>query len=212
MKLAAPKVKICGITSIDDASLAVSAGADAIGLVFYEPSPRNINDLGLASEIAAEVGPFTQLVSLFVDAEPAFIERVLGNVAVNTIQFHGDESAAFCEQFARPYVKALRMKPGLDAALAAAEHPAARGVLLDTYVKGKPGGTGESFNWHRVPENLRNIVLAGGLNANNVGDAIQVVQPYAVDVSGGVEQSPGIKDPNKVRAFVRNAKLEQKSE
>lgn len=202
-----PKVKICGITSLADAQAAVSAGADAIGLVFYEPSSRHLNDLGLASEIATEVGPFTQVVSLFVDAAPSYIERVLATVAVNCIQFHGAERATDCEAFAHPYIKALRMKSGLDVVEAASEFVGARGILLDTYVKGSPGGTGESFNWQRVPGELKNVILAGGLNPSNVDEAVRVAKPYAVDVSGGVESSPGKKDSEKIKAFVERAKI-----
>lgn len=203
-----PRVKICGITSVEDAHAAIKAGADAIGLVFYKPSVRNVSDLGLAKEIALEAGPFTQIVGLFVDAEAHLVDKVRSIVPLNTLQFHGAENAQYCEKFDHPYIKALRMKPGFDVIEAAAEHVSARGVLLDTYVKGIPGGTGETFNWDLVPKELENVILAGGLTPDNVHQAVQAVQPYAVDVSGGVEQSPGKKDIEKVNAFIRQAKLE----
>lgn len=203
------KVKICGITSVEDAVFAVDAGADAIGMVFYPPSPRHMSDLGLANEIAQEVGPFSQVVSLFVDEHRDVIENVLNVVSVNCIQFHGRESAADCELYSHPYMKAIRMKSGLNVVEEASRYSSARGILLDTYVKGVPGGTGEAFNWDRVPKTLPNVVLAGGLTHDNVQNAIQVASPYAVDVSGGVEHAPGKKDLTKVAAFIRSAKLEQ---
>lgn len=202
------KVKICGIRSIADAESVASAGADAIGLVFYEPSPRHVPDLGLAAEIAMAVGPFTSVVGLFVDAEVAEVERILKTVPLNLLQFHGNENARYCEQYSHPYMKALRMKPGLDVLEVASEYSSARGILLDTYVKGVPGGTGERFNWAEVPPSLKNVVLAGGLTAENVAHAVKSVKPYAVDVSGGVESTPGKKDANKIRAFISEAKLE----
>lgn len=204
-----PKVKICGITSIDDAIFAVKAGADAIGMVFYPPSPRHISDLGLANEIAREVGPFCNVVALFVDEAEDVVEKVLSSVSLNCLQFHGNERAVECERYSHPYIKAIRMKPELSVIDVASEYSSARGILLDTYVKGVPGGTGEAFNWDRVPKTLKNVVLAGGLSHRNVQNAIQAASPYAVDVSGGVEQSPGKKDSTKVAAFIRNAKLEQ---
>jgi phosphoribosylanthranilate isomerase len=190
---------------------ASDCGADAIGLVFYPPSPRNIDDLALAIDIAQSVGPFVDVVGLFVNAEEHFVESVLSKVPLNCLQFHGEETAAYCEQFSRPFYKALRMKPGMDTVETAAQYASARGVLLDTYVKGVPGGTGQSFNWDHVPASLKNVVLAGGLNPENVAKAVSVVRPYAVDVSGGVEASRGIKDPLKVQTFIANAKLEQLS-
>lgn len=200
------RVKICGLTSVDDAKHAADCGADAIGLVFYPASSRNIDDLALAFDIAQSVGPFVEVVGLFVDADPAQIENVLSRVPLNCLQFHGDESAVFCEQFSRPFYKALRMKPELDIVEKVAEYSSSRGILLDTYVKGVPGGTGQTFNWNEIPSSLRNVVLAGGLNPENVADAVRIAKPYAVDVSGGVEMSPGKKDPQKVAAFIENAR------
>jgi len=203
--MSAVQVKICGITNVEDAAACRDEGADAIGMVFYEPSPRNVSDLGLANEIAQEVGPFVDVVALFVNAQVSEIERVLGNIAVNTLQFHGDEDAEYCEQFARPYMKALRVKEGEDLIELSATYNSARGVLLDTYRPGVAGGTGETFDWGLVPAKIPNLVLAGGLHAGNVAEAIAATKPVAVDVSGGVEQSKGKKDREKIQAFIRNA-------
>jgi len=200
------RVKICGITSIEDAICASESGADALGLNFYEPSVRYLADLALACDIAQAAGPLLNVVGLFVDAPADKILRVMEQVPLNTLQFHGNESAEFCEQFKRPYLKALRMKPGENIAELAAQYPSARGILLDTYVKGAPGGTGQVFDWGSVPSSLNNIVLAGGLNPDNVAEAVRCVKPYAVDVSGGVESGPGKKDPQKMNTFVANAK------
>ena len=199
------RVKICGITSVADAQLAVNAGADAIGLVFYEPSPRAVS-IEQAREIAASVGPFVTVVGLFVSADEAFIREVLANVALHVLQFHG-ESREFCEQFQRPYMKAIRMRPELDVAQEIADFPSAAAILLDAYRPGVPGGTGETFDWQRVPlQAMRPIVLAGGLTPENVALAVQSTQVYGVDVSGGVESSPGKKDAQKVEQFIHNAK------
>jgi len=200
------RVKICGITHSDDAMAACAAGADALGLVFYPKSPRFVR-VEQAAAIAGAVPPFVTMVGLFVNADVAEVREILARVPLNLLQFHGDEPADYCEQFQRPYIKALRMKDDLDVSAAMAAHPQARGFLLDAYRPGVPGGTGESFDWQRVPRNSgRHIVLAGGLNAANVARAIAAAQPQAVDVSGGVEAAPGRKDPEKVRAFIRAAK------
>ena len=202
------RVKICGFRSAEQAAYAARAGADAIGLVFYEPSPRNINDLGLAREIAQSVGPFVEVVALVVNPDAAVLERILTEVPINAIQFHGEEAPRFCQQFHRPYLKALRMKPSLNLADAVAPYAFARGILLDSYVPGVPGGTGATFNWERIPSGMPNLVLAGGLTEDNVTDAVAQVRPYAVDVSGGVESSPGEKSFTKMAAFIRAAKQE----
>ncbi|USD22811.1 phosphoribosylanthranilate isomerase [Microbulbifer variabilis] len=200
------QVKICGITRVEDALMAIDAGADALGLVFYKASPRYI-DPQVAAVIAEAVPPFVTLTGLFVDAAQSEVDQTLGLVPLNLLQFHGEEAARYCEQFRRPYIKALRMKEGLDVVAAMQEHPKARGFLLDAYRPGVPGGTGETFDWDRVPqESGRSIVLAGGLTGDNVAAAISAARPLGVDVSGGVEQAPGIKDRQKVSAFIRAAK------
>jgi phosphoribosylanthranilate isomerase len=200
------RVKICGITSLDDAQAAVAAGADAIGLVFYSKSPRHVN-VEQARAIALAVGPFVTVVGLFVNAAAEEINRILQQVPLHVLQFHGDEDLDYCEQFARPYMKALRMKPGLDVEAQIAAYPTASGILLDAYRPGVPGGTGETFDWARVPTASKSpLILAGGLEPGNVKQAIKATRPYAVDVSGGVELTPGKKDSEKVVAFVQNAK------
>ncbi len=202
------RVKVCGITSVEAAAQAADAGADAIGLVFYPPSSRYVDDWVLARDIALAAGPLTQVVGLFVNADTRFIETALREVPINTLQFHGDEAPEFCRQFSRPFIKALRMKAGLDVEIEAGRYADARGILLDSYKAGVPGGTGESFDWSRIPSDLPHVLLAGGLNPANVAEAVRQVRPYAVDVSGGVESAPGIKQPEKVAAFIRRAKAE----
>lgn len=200
------RVKICGITSVVDAQIAVKAGADAIGLVFYASSPRAVS-ISQAREIAASVGPFVTVVGLFVNADEVFVREILANVALHVLQFHGDESREFCEQFQRPYMKAIRMRPELDVTQAIAEYPSASAVLLDAYRPGVPGGTGETFDWQRVPVRaVKPIVLAGGLTSENVALAVQSTGVYGVDVSGGVESAPSKKDAHKVEQFIHNAK------
>ncbi len=194
--------KICGITRIEDALLAAEAGADAIGLVFYAKSPRAV-DVPQARAIIAALPPFVTTVGLFVNASRGELNAILEAVPLDLLQFHGDETADDCAGYHRPYIKALRVRPGEDVAARCAEFPRAAGILLDTFVAGVPGGTGETFDWSLVPENPGcPIILAGGLTAENVGEAIRRVRPWAVDVSGGVEASKGIKDAAKVRAFV----------
>lgn len=201
-----PRVKICGITSASNALHAQVAGADAIGLVFYAKSKRAV-EIEAARKIARAVGPFVTVTGLFVDADAAFIERVLKRVPLQLLQFHGNETAEFCEQFARPYIKALRMRPNVSVADEAASHPNAVGILLDAYTSGVPGGTGASFDWQRVPHDLGiPIVLAGGLTPENVQAAVAQTACYGVDVSGGVESAPGLKDAEKVKQFIINAK------
>lgn len=200
------RVKICGITSVADAQTALNAGADAIGLVFYAPSPRAVT-IEQAREIAASVGPFVTVVGLFVNADESYVRDVLANVGLHLLQFHGDESPEFCESFHRPYMKAIRMRPELDLAGAFDKYASATAILLDAYRPGVPGGTGETFDWQRVPkQSLRPIVLAGGLTPENVASAIQATHVYGVDVSGGVESAPGKKDSQKVEQFIYNAR------
>lgn len=196
------RVKICGITRVEDAQACVAAGADAIGLVFYEPSPRYVT-VEQARHIVASLPAFVSAVGLFVDADAAQVHEVMSHVALDYLQFHGEESAEYCAQFHRHYIKAIRMREDTDLAALSREFALAKGLLLDSYVAGKPGGTGQSFNWDWVPkQSERPIILAGGLSPDNVAEAIRRARPFAVDVSGGVEQSKGIKDANRIREFI----------
>ncbi len=200
------RVKICGITTVEDALAAVNAGADAIGLVFYPKSPRYVTE-EIAHKIAVAVGPFVTVVGLFVDADQTDVDKILAVVPLHVLQFHGNESREYCEQFRRPYMKALRMKAGLDVTAEVVKYPSASGLLLDAYRPGVPGGTGEVFDWARVPQNSSvPLILAGGLTPENVSQAVKQTQVYAVDVSGGVEKTKGIKDSEKVRDFCMQAK------
>lgn len=204
--MSAVRSKICGITRIEDALLAVDAGADAIGLVFYAKSPRAVT-AHQARAIIAQLPPFVTTVGLFVDVSRCELNEILELVPLDLLQFHGDESPTDCDGFQRPYIKALRVKPGDDIAAQVERYQNASGVLLDTYVPGIPGGTGEAFDWSLVPQGLaKPIILAGGLHAGNVAAAIAQVRPYAVDVSGGVEAQKGIKDAEKIRAFMQAVK------
>ncbi len=195
------RVKICGITRPEDGAEAGRLGADAIGLVFYPRSPRHLS-LERAREVVAALPPFVTVVALFVDAAEAEIRRVLEVLPVGLIQFHGDETPEACRRYGRPYIKALRMAPDMDVAAAAARYEDAAGILLDSYQAGVPGGTGRTFPWARVPALDRPLILAGGLNPDNVARAIATVQPYAVDVSGGVEREKGIKDAARMADFI----------
>lgn len=204
--MALVRSKICGITRLEDALAAVEAGADAIGFVFYVKSPRAVT-AEQARAIIAALPPFVTTVGLFVDMPRAELNALLQQVPLDLLQFHGDESSADCEGYSRPYIKALRVQAGDDVGSMIARYPAASGILLDTFVAGVPGGTGEAFDWSLVPKQAaKPIILAGGLTPENVRAAIEQVQPYAVDVSGGVEQSKGIKSAEKVRAFIAQVK------
>ncbi|MFI8479346.1 phosphoribosylanthranilate isomerase [Pseudomonas sp. NPDC078700] len=195
--------KICGITRLEDARVAIAAGADAIGFVFYPKSPRAVT-IEQARAIIAELPPLVTTVGLFVDMPREQLQQLLKQVPLDLLQFHGDETPEQCEGFGRPYIKALRVKPGDDVAELIAPYASASGILLDTFVAGVPGGTGEAFDWTLVPQGLEMpIILAGGLTPDNVMAAISQVKPYAVDVSGGVEASKGLKDSSKVQAFVK---------
>ncbi|APC14869.1 N-(5'-phosphoribosyl)anthranilate isomerase [Pseudomonas frederiksbergensis] len=201
--MSAVRSKICGITRIEDALAAVDAGADAIGFVFYAKSPRSVT-VQQARAIIAALPPFVTTVGLFVNASRCELGEILDAVPLDLLQFHGDETPADCEGYHRPYIKALRVKAGDDIAASCDAYAKASGILLDTYVEGIPGGTGEAFDWSLIPQGLsKPIILAGGLSAANVVEAIARVHPYAVDVSGGVEQSKGIKDHAKIRAFIQ---------
>jgi len=200
--LAVVRSKICGITRVEDALAAVEAGADAIGLVFYAKSPRAVS-VQQARAIVAALPPFVTSVGLFVDASRCELVEILDAVPLDLLQFHGDETPDECDHYGRPYIKALRVKPGDDIAAQVARYANARGVLLDTFVPGIPGGTGEAFDWSLVPAQLsKPVILAGGLTAANVAQAIEKVRPFAVDISGGVESAKGIKDATKIHAFM----------
>jgi len=195
------RIKVCGITRPEDAAAAAAAGVDAIGLVFHPASPRAVTP-AQASAVARAAGPLVTVVALFVDAPESLVREVLAAVPVGLLQFHGSESPEDCARFERPFLKALRMAPGLAAEDVAAAYGAASGILLDSYRPGVPGGTGETFDWDRAPAALRSrLVLAGGLTPENVGGAIARVRPAAVDVSGGVEAAPGVKDAGRIAAF-----------
>ena len=196
------RVKICGITNLDDALSAVDAGCDALGFVFYSKSPRAVTTKQ-AAEIISKLPAFVTSVALFVNETAEIVNQVIAETGIDLLQFHGDESAEFCTAFSRPYIKALRMKPELDLTAQFETYASSQGILLDAYTPGIPGGTGEMFDWSRIPaERATKIILAGGLSTDNVANAITQVSPYAVDVSGGVEASKGIKDSNKMTDFM----------
>jgi phosphoribosylanthranilate isomerase len=196
------RIKICGITRVEDLLAAVYSGADALGLVFYDKSPRHVS-LQQAAQLAASIPPFVTLVGLFVNPSVAEVHEVLKAVSLDVLQFHGEEEPAFCAQFDRPYLKAIRVKDGVNLVQYAAHFAGAQGLLLDAFVEGTHGGTGASFDWALIPQNLAlPVILSGGLHAGNVGEAVMQVRPYAVDVSSGVEVAKGIKDAVKIAAFI----------
>jgi phosphoribosylanthranilate isomerase len=202
----AVRVKICGITREQDLHAACDAGADALGFVFYEKSPRHVTS-ATAAALVHELPPFVQSVGLFVNATPAFIETVLKTVSLDLLQFHGDETPSDCARYGRPYIKAVRVNPDTDLLKCAADYETARGLLLDAYVPGVPGGTGERFDWRLIPEAIpKAVILSGGLTPDNVADAVAQVRPWAVDVSSGVELAKGIKDAHKIAQFIARAK------
>ncbi|MCW8924140.1 MAG: phosphoribosylanthranilate isomerase [Gammaproteobacteria bacterium] len=200
------RVKICGITRVEDALNAAAEGVDAIGLVFYEKSPRFVTS-SQAAEISRKLPAFVTSVALFKDADADEVRRVLAKVSIDLLQFHGSESAEFCRQFGRPYIKALGMVGESVAPKRVEEYFDARGLLLDGHAPGAAGGTGQSFEWNMIPDDLEYpLILAGGLGVDNVAEAIQTVKPYAVDVSSGVESKKGIKDAALVTAFMNNVR------
>lgn len=200
------RVKICGITRAEDARAVAMSGADAIGLVFYEKSPRHVST-AQAAKLVAVLPPFVTVVGLFVNASAETVREVLAAVPLDVLQFHGDESPEFCEQFRKPYLKAIRVKAGVDLIQCAARFHTAQGLLLDAHVEGIPGGTGASFDWTLIPEALPlPLILSGGLSAENVAAGIRRVRPYAVDVSSGVEAGKGVKDAAKIARFMQEVK------
>lgn len=195
------RIKICGITRSEDIDTAVAAGVDAVGFVFYPPSPRFLSNESAAA-LVRRVPPFVTRVGLFVNAPAEDVRATLAVVPLDLLQFHGDEEAAYCTQFGRPYLKAARVRPGLDLLEFVRAHPAAQGLLLDAWVEAY-GGVGQSFDWSLVPTGLpAPMVLSGGLHAGNVVEAIDKLHPWAVDVSSGVEAGKGIKDADKMAAFI----------
>ena len=198
------KVKICGFTDPDNARDASIAGVDAVGLVFYDKSPRNV-DVQKAQEIIDALPPFVNRVGLFVNANPSFVDEILCEVPLDTLQFHGDESLLDCTQYQMPFIKSLRVRPDTNVVQVAEQFSSARAILLDSFNPSSFGGTGEAFDWSLACVDISlPIILAGGLNSDNVSSAIRQVRPYAVDASSGVESAPGVKDIDKIEAFIRN--------
>ncbi len=217
-----PKIrtKICGITSIEDALNVCIEGTDALGLVFYAKSPRNVSS-EQAAKICSALPPFVTTVGLFLDAPTEFVNKVLETVPLDLLQFHGLESPEYCASFNRPYIKAVGMKEFLqsknqedietDFKEYADQYPDAKGFLIDSHSTGKAGGTGETFNWKKIPQNFdKPIILAGGLCAENISEAIQTANSiYGIDLSSGVESTPGIKDKEKIKALMRNIRMSE---
>lgn len=198
------RIKICGLTRPQDALTAAAAGADAIGLVFFEPSPRSVS-LQQARQILQVLPPFVSTVALFVNPDRAEVEQVIREVMPDCLQFHGEETDEFCNSFGLPFIKALRMKPGIQVQQAMDAYPHARAMLLDAWHAQEAGGTGQTFDWDALTAsgvNAEQLILAGGLNPDNVAAALVRFRPYAVDVSSGVESAPGIKSEEKIQAFV----------
>lgn len=196
------RIKICGIKHKEDALKAIECGADAIGLIFVEKSPRYVS-LTDARVIAESMPPFVMVVGLFMNASADTVREALKVVPLNLLQFHGEEKPAFCDQFEMPYIKVLRMRENVNVIAFAQEYPNASGILLDTYSKAG-GGSGQTFDWNLIPDDVPlPLILAGGLNPENVASAVETVKPYAVDVSSGVESEPAIKDHQKIEQFIK---------
>lgn len=204
----ATAVKICGITRVEDALAAARCGAHAIGFVFHQPSPRYVAP-DLAGAIIRALPPFVTTVALFVDAQAQQVRAALSQAPVSLLQFHGVETPEYCRQFGLPYMKAVRVRAGVDLLQYASDYRDAKALLLDAFVDGVHGGTGATFDWNLIPQGIPlPVVLSGGLDSANVTEAIRRVRPWAVDVSSGVEAGKGIKDAAKIAAFisgVRNA-------
>ena len=198
------RIKICGITREEDLAAAVAAGADALGFVFYAPSPRYVT-IERAAQLMAQVPAFVTKVGLFVNAEPQAVRETMAQVPLDLLQFHGDEDAAYCAAFGRPWIKAARVRPGFDLleyASLFAKAPGVSGLLLDAHVEGYGGG-GKTFDWTLIPRKLSlPVILSGGLHPGNVAEAVRTVRPWAVDVSSGVEAARGIKDAQKIIEFI----------
>lgn len=197
------RIKCCGMTRVEDALLAARLGADAIGLVFTARSRRQVT-LARACEIVAALPPFIATVALFMDDGAALVRQVIDEAHPALLQFHGGESDGWCAQFGRPFLKAIAMGEGASALPRLHDYPRAAGLLLDGHAAGEAGGSGKAFDWSLLPGDLAQpVVLAGGLHAGNVGDAVRAARPWAVDVASGVESAPGIKDPARLEAFIR---------
>ncbi len=195
------RIKICGLTRPQDLDAAIRLGADAVGFVFYPPSPRYLS-LAQAHELALRVPPFVTRVGLFVNADPQQVRDTLAEVPLDLLQFHGEEDAGYCAQFGLSYLKAARVRAGVDLLEFARTYATAQGILLDAWVEAY-GGVGQSFDWSLIPSNLPvPMILSGGLHIDNVGEAVMKIKPWAVDVSSGVESAKGIKDAEKIAAFV----------
>lgn len=200
------RIKICGLTRPQDLDAAIHLGADAVGFVFYPPSPRYLS-LDLARELAMRVPPFVTRVGLFVNADLQQVRDTLAEVPIDLLQFHGEEQADYCAQFGLPYLKAARVRPGVDLLEFAHTYASAQGILLDAWVEAY-GGVGQSFDWSLIPSNLPvPMILSGGLHVDNVGEAVMKIKPWAVDVSSGVESAKGIKDADKIAAFVSAVRM-----
>jgi len=195
------RVKFCGLTHEEDIARAVKLGVDALGFVFYAPSSRSVAP-DHAAMLTSSVPAFVTRVGLFVNEQPAIIQNIFERTRLNLIQYHGDETPEFCDAVGLPFIKAFRVRPGIDIQSEMERYPNASGFLLDAYVKGQPGGTGERFDWGMIPQSNAPIILAGGLSPDNAKDAIEQVAPWALDVSGGIETKPGRKDPDKMARFM----------
>lgn len=200
------RIKICGLQNPADVAAAAACGADAIGFVFYPPSPRYVA-IERARQLVFEVPPFVSVVGLFLDAEPELVRTICDHIPLDSLQFHGRETAEFCRSFARPYLKTVGMQGLQDIDRILKQYPDCQGFLLDSHRTGEPGGTGQHFDWSLVPQTAaRPLILAGGLTPTTVGEAVRNVRPFGVDVSSGVEIAPGQKSPTKIRDFVQEVK------
>lgn len=205
------RIKICGITNVRDAIFAVANGADALGFNMFKTSPRYV-PLETAAEIVRQLPPYVTSVALLVNHSEQEVKKVIASGVFNLLQFHGDETNEFCASFKKPFTKVLRVKNVTDLPAEIAEFGDSKGILLDTFVEGLYGGTGATFDWSQLPVIDKPIVLAGGLTADNVAQAIRQVRPYAVDVSGGVELDKGIKDHKKITDFIRQVRAADNEE
>ena len=204
------RVKICGITRIEDALTAIRLGANAIGFIFWDKSARYI-DPKEVRKIVMDLPPFVTVVGVYVNPSSEWVKKTCSIAGLNLLQFHGDELPEFCSQFPLPYIKAVRIRSGIDLLQYAAQYSSSNGLLLDSYVEGVPGGTGRTFEWSLIPENLSlPVIVSGGLHPKNVCEAIREAKPWAVDVSSGVEVTKGIKDADKIAAFMTGVRNGEK--